>query len=133
LAFIVTPGGEIIAPPSVDRNIIFKNTYIPGIYQLYQNARISNSESETSLPASLPHGVEPAGSFTVNIDPKESVSIKISDEEINNLLPKENVILSSGYQKAIPNKTNKDFPLFTYFMILVVVMLLLEGWLVRKE
>ena len=132
-AFIVTPGGKIIAPPSVDRNIIFKNTYIPGIYQLYQNARISNSESETSLPTSLPHGVEPAGSFTVNIDPKESVSIKISDEEINNLLPKENVILSSGYQKAIPNKTDKDFPLFTYFMILVVVMLLLEGWLVRKE
>jgi hypothetical protein len=132
-AYIVAPGGKIIAPPSVDGKIIFKNTYVPGVYQLYRNSRISNSESETSLPASLPHGVEPAGSFTVNIDPKESISTKISNEEINNLLPKANVIFSSGYQKVILNRTNEDFPLSTYFMMLVGAMLLLEGWLVRNE
>jgi len=132
-AYIVAPGGKIITPPSVDGKIIFKNTYVPGVYQLFRNSRISNSESETSLPASLPHGVEPAGSFTVNIDPKESISTKISNEEINNLLPKENVIFSSGYQKVILNRTNEDFPLSTYFMMLVGAMLLLEGWLVRNE
>ena len=132
-AYIVAPGGKIIAPHSADGKIIFKNTHIPGIYQLYRNSRISNSEPEKPLPASLPHGVEPAGSFTVNIDPKESISTKISNEQINNLLPKANVIFSSGYQKTTLTKTNEGFPLFTYFLMLAGVMLLLEGWLVRNE
>ena len=132
-AYIVAPGGKIIIPPSVDGKIIFKDTYIPGVYQLYRNPRVSNSESKTSTPANLPYGAEPAGSFTVNIDTKESISTKISNEEINNLLPKANVIFSSGPQKTTLNKTNEGIPLFTYCMMLVGAMLLLEGWLVRNE
>jgi hypothetical protein len=132
-AYIVTPGGKIITPSSVDGKIIFKDTYIPGVYQLYRNPRVSSSESKTSTPANLPYGAEPAGSFTVNIDPKESSSTKISNEEINNLLPKSNIIFSSGPQKTTLNKTNEGIPLFTYCMMLVGAMLLLEGWLVRNE
>jgi len=75
-AYIVAPGGKIIIPPSVDGKIIFKDTYIPGVYQLYRNPRVSNSESKTSTPANLPYGAEPAGSFTVNIDPKESFQLR---------------------------------------------------------
>jgi len=132
-AYIVTPGKKIIIPPSVDGKIIFKDTYIPGIYQLYSISRGSKSESKASTPANLPYGVEPEGSFTVNIDSKESSSTKISNEEIYNLLPKANIIFSSAPQNTTLNKTTKKIPLFTYCMMLVGAMLLLEGWLVRNE
>jgi len=132
-AYIVAPEGKIIAPPYVGGNITFKNTYTPGVYQLYRSSRTPNLESETSIPAHLPYGAEPAGSFTVNIDPTESHSTKISNEEINNLLPKANIIFSNGYQKLNLNKTNAGIPLSKYFMMLVGAMLLLEGWLVRNE
>jgi len=132
-AYIVAPEGKFIAPPYVGGNITFKKTYTPGVYQLYRSSRTPNLESETSVPAHLPYGAEPAGSFTVNIDPTESHSTKISNEEINNLLPKANIIFSNGYQKLNLNKTNAGIPLSTYFVMLVGAMLLLEGWLVRNE
>ena len=131
-AYIVAPKGKFIAPPYVGGNITFKKTYTPGVYQLYRSSRTPNLESD-SVPAHLPYGAEPAGSFTVNIDPTESHSTKISNEEINNLLPKANIIFSNGYQKLNLNKTNAGMPLSTYFMMLVGAALLLEGWLVRNE
>jgi hypothetical protein len=132
-AYIVTPEGKIITPPTVDGEITFKDTYTPGIYQLYLNSRVSNIESKILSPSRLPSGAEPAGAFTVNIDTTESSPIKITDVEINNLLPKAKVVFSSGHQKSTLSKRNKGISLFTYCMMLAGAMLLIEGWLVRKE
>ena len=71
------PGGRVIAPPSLDGKIIFKDTYVPGVYQLYRNPKTANSDSNDSTLVHLPQRAEPAGSFTVNIDSRESSSKKI--------------------------------------------------------
>jgi len=131
--YIITPEEKIFAQPLLDGKVKFQNTYTPGVYQLFQSSYISNSKTDNLTPANLPFGAESAGSFTVNIDPIESSSIKISNEEINNLLPKANIIFSNGYKNNSWNKTNKTIPLFTYFMMLVGAILLFEGWLVRNE
>ena len=132
-AYIVTPEGKIIIPPSVDGKIIFKDTYIPGIYQLFRSSRVSNIKSKPFSPSRLPSNAEPAGVFTVNVDLTESSSIKITDEAINNLMPKANIIFSSGHQKSILKSRNEGISLFRYCIMLAGAMLLLEGWLVRKE
>ena len=132
-AYIVTPEGEIIIPSSVDGKIIFKDTYTPGIYQLFRSSRVPNIKSKPFSPSRLPSNAEPAGAFTVNVDLTESSSIKITDEAINNLMPKANIIFSSDPQKSILESRNEGISLFRYCMMLAGAMLLLEGWLVRKE
>jgi hypothetical protein len=132
-AFIVTPGGKFIAPPYVDGKIKFEDTFTPGVYELYKTSRTSNSEKNTSVSSRLPFGAEPVGAFTVNINPIESSSIKISNKEILSLLPKANLTFSSGNQKLNLAEKHETIPLFTYFMILLGAMLLIEGWLIRNE
>ena len=132
-AYIVAPEGRIIIPPSVDGKIIFKDTYTPGIYQLFRSSRVPNIKSKPFSPSRLPSNAEPAGVFTVNVDLTESSSIKITDEAINNLMPKANIIFSSDPQKSILESRNEGISLFRYCMMLAGAMLLLEGWLVRKE
>ena len=132
-SYIVTPEGKIIIPPSKNGKIIFKDTYTPGVYQLYRNPKTANSDSNDSTLVHLPQRAEPAGSFTVNIDSRESFSKKISNEEINNLLPKANIAFLDGFQKAKLKKSNKGIPLFNYLIILVGTVLLFEGWLIRNE
>ena len=132
-AFIVKPGGSFITAPYVDGKITFEDTFTPGVYELYKSSRISNSEPNTSVSSRLPFGAEPVGAFTVNINPIESSSIKISNKEIYSLLPKANLTFSSGNQKFNLAKKNESIPLFIYFMMLLGAMLLIEGWLIRNE
>jgi len=132
-AFIVTPEGEFMLAPYVEGKISFKDTFTPGIYQLYKSSRTSSSEQNTSVPSRLPFGAQSVGAFTVNINPIESSSIKISNKEIRSLLPKTNLTFSSSNQKFNVTETTERTPLFTYFMMLLGAMLLLEGWLVRNE
>ena len=132
-AFIVKPGGDFITAPYVDGKITFEDTFTPGVYELYKSSRISNSEPNTSVSSRLPFGAEPVGAFTVNINPIESSSIKISNKEIYSLLPKANLTFSSGNQKFNLAKKNESIPLFTFFLMLLGAMLLVEGWLIRNE
>lgn len=131
--YITSPRGKVILLSSKDDKTVFEDTYRPGIYQLYRESSSSSPKEETATLPQLPYGTEPVGSFTVNIDPKESSSEKISDEEIKNLLSGVNVTFSNGYQKLDVNKADKGVPLSTPFILLVGSMLLLEGWLIRKE
>ena len=48
-------------------------------------------------------------------------------------MPKANIIFSSDPQKSILESRNEGISLFRYCMMLAGAMLLLEGWLVRKE
>ena len=131
--YIISPRGKVILLSSKDDKTVFEDTYRPGIYQLYRGSSTFSSEEEAVILPQLPYGTEPMGSFTVNIDPKESSSVKISNEEIKNLLSRVNITFSDGYQKLDVNKFEEDVPMSTPFVLLVGSMLLLEGWLIRKE
>jgi hypothetical protein len=131
--YIVSPGGEVILPPSIGGKIVFKNTHLPGVYHLHRGSFSAGPEQRAVILPQLPYGTEPAGSFTINIDPTESSSAKISNVEIENLLPGANITFSNGYQKLDTNKANEGVPISASFLILVGSMLLLEGWLIRKE
>lgn len=131
--YIISPEGKVISPSSKDGKIVFEDTYRPGVYQLFQRPSRSEPDEEPATLPKLPPGTEPAGSFTVNIDTTESSSRKISNEEIENLLPGLDITFSDGYQKLDLNGSHEGSPLSTPFMLLVGSMLLLEGWLVRKE
>mgnify|MGYP000671553067 CR=1 FL=1 len=110
--YITYPRGKILLLSSKDGKIVFEDTYIPGIYQLHRDPFNSSLEGETAMLAQLPYGTEPAGSFTVNIDPSESSSVKISNEEIKNLLPETKLTFSNGYQKHKLKNSEKDNNLY---------------------
>ncbi|MCH8157157.1 MAG: BatA and WFA domain-containing protein [Nitrospinae bacterium] len=132
--YIESPGGKIIMPYSREGKIVFEDTFRPGVYRLQRGT--STSEEKHDAPQVLPQlppGTEPAGAFTVNIDPRESFSEKISDEEIRNLLPGTTVTFSDGYQHRESAHPEEGHPLSTPFLLLVGSMLLFEGWLIRKE
>ena len=131
--YIISPKKRIIPLFPKEDKTIFTDTYRPGVYQLYRGTLNANTKDGTAPQPQLPSGATPVGFFTVNIDPKESLSEKISIEEIKNLLPVANVTFSNGYQKRDASNYGEGLPMFTNFILLVGLMLLLEGWLVRKE
>ena len=128
--YIVLPGGKTTRPSFENGQVTFENTNRPGIYQLYRGS--SKADTNATL-LQLPPGTEPAGSFSVNIDTTESSSIKITNEEIENFLPGMDITYFDGYQKRDLNGSEGGSPMSTAFMLLMGSMLLLEGWLVRKE
>ena len=131
--YITSPRGKVVLLSSKGDKIEFKDTYRPGIYLLYRGPLTSSPKEETATHSQIPHGARPVGSFTVNIDPKESLSVKISNEEIKDLLPEANITFSDGYQEREANKSGEGVPMSSPFIFLVGSMLLLEGWLIRKE
>ena len=128
--YIVLPGGKTTRPSFENGQVTFESTNRPGIYQLYRGS--SKADTNATL-LQLPPGTEPAGSFSVNIDTTESSSIKITNEEIENFLPGMDITYFDGYQKRDLNGSEGGSPMSTAFMLLMGSMLLLEGWLVRKE
>ena len=128
--YIVLPGGKTTRPSFQNGQVTFESTNRPGIYQLYRGS--SKADTNATL-LQLPPGTEPAGSFSVNIDTTESSSIKITNEEIENFLPGMDITYFDGYQKRDLNGSEGGSPMSTAFMLLMGSMLLLEGWLVRKE
>ena len=131
--YITSPNGKVTYPSSINGKIEFQDTDTPGVYKIYQDPNnFSTRETSTILPQ-LPYGAELIGSFNVNIDPIESIPGKISNDEIKSLLPETNIIFSSGYQKLNAKKTGESRAISTFILILMGIMLLFEGWLVRKE
>lgn len=133
IIYITSPKGEITPLSNKDGEVEFKDTYIPGIYQLYQGPLNSSSNKGTEPIFQLPYGAKSIGFFTVNIDPKESLSKKISNKEIKSLLPGTNLTFFNGYQKLNLNDSEGDIPIYSPLMLLVGLMILVEGWMVRKE
>ena len=131
--YIESPGGKILRLRSRGEKVTFDDTFRPGVYTLRRGDSASNGNSESQTIPKLPSGTEPAGAFTVNIDPRESISDKISDKEIRNLLSEMTVTFSTGYQHRESAHPEEGLPLSTPFLLLVGSMLLLEGWLIRKE
>jgi len=132
-SYIISPKGKVISLQLKDGKAVFDDTYRPGTYRLYRGFLNSSPKEKINALSQLPHGTKLVGSFTVNIDTKESLSVKISDREIKNLLTATIITFSNGYRKSESSKPTEGVPMFTPFIVLVGSMLLLEGWLVRKE
>ncbi|TDJ61116.1 MAG: hypothetical protein E2O41_01140 [Nitrospina sp.] len=81
----------------------------------------------------LPAGARRFANFTINIDPAESTSGKISENEIRELfsgIPVQQVRdFDELHSVTMGEGTNLTTPLF----LMVALMLFLEGWLVRRE
>ncbi len=110
-------------------NNIFSNTFQPGVYHLFS----SRGTAEQKGLAKLPQGTESAGTFIVNIDTRESEPGKISQKEIENFLAGLKIEFPEPQTQTTRPQTSDRVPLATPFLLMVAGMLLIEGWMVRKE
>ena len=114
-------------------NEVFTNTFAPGVYQLHSiTFKDSNSLMKNELEK-LPIAAEPAGTFTVNIDTQESEPGKISQKEIEKILEGLKIEFQEPQSPAAKPQDSEGIPLATPFFLMVAGMLLIEGWMVRKE
>jgi len=135
LLYVESPDGKItqLAGTSYDE------TFVPGVYRLFRKdggaKEISGAgeNAESKIVSKLSDNAIPAGTFTVNIDTRESVSGKISEKEVRKLLGNLQVSFSSGTDSHQTADASSGFPLATPFLMLVAGMLLWEGFMVRRE
>ncbi len=133
LLFIESPDGKITRLAGTH----FEDTFIPGVYRLFRLTSQENSsplESEESkIVSTLPDKATPAGTFTVNIDTLESNSEKITEQEVRQLLGNMQVRFSSGADSRQTAGSSTGTPLATPFLLMVAGILLLEGFMIRRE
>ncbi len=114
-------------------NRVFGDTFQPGVYHLFSSPSRKAQPAEQKIFTKLPRGAEPAGTLTVNIDPYESEPGKISQKEIRSFLAGMDLQIQEPYSPTRKPQSSDSTPLATAFFLLVAGMLLLEGWMVRKE
>ena len=112
-------------------NEVFSDTFQPGVYRLFSLP--ANDTADFNLSEKLPQGAQPFGTFTVNIDTRESEPGKISQKEIENLLEGMKLEFIEPQTETDQPKTSDGIPLATPFLLMVAGMFLIEGWMMRKE
>ena len=110
---------------------VFSDTFQPGVYHLFSLP--ANDTADFNLSEKLPQGAQPFGTFTVNIDTRESEPGKISQKEIENLLEGMKLEFIEPQTETDQPKTSDGIPLATPFLLMVAGMFLIEGWMMRKE
>ena len=110
---------------------VFSDTFQPGVYRLFSLP--PNDTADFNLSEKLPQGAQPFGTFTVNIDTRESEPGKISQKEIENLLEGMKLEFIEPQTETDQPKTSDGIPLATPFLLMVAGMFLIEGWMLRKE
>ena len=110
---------------------VFSDTFQPGVYRLFSLP--ANGMADFNLSEKLPQGAQPFGTFTVNIDTRESEPGKISQKEIENLLEGMKLEFIEPQTETDQPKTSDGIPLATPFLLMVAGMFLIEGWMMRKE
>ena len=110
---------------------MFTKTFQPGIYSLF-SIPLANTEDQKALKK-LPQGAESVGTFTVNIDVRESEPNKITRKEIEGLLQGFKLEFLEPKSHTIQHKESEAMPLATPILLMVAAMFLIEGWMVRNE
>lgn len=126
---IKTPGGKLSLAQTTDGKAAFGQTHSPGVYSIFELPDGNIPETLTKLPA----GSKPVGAFAVNIDTRESSPRKITEEDIKNLLPRMDIAVKTPELKTSTLSSSEGAPLATPLLLAVAGILLLEGWMVRKE
>ncbi len=126
---IKTPGGNLHLVKTKEGKIKLRETLRPGVYSVFKLPEGYLHDTITKLPlGSLPKGI-----FTVNVDTKESSPQKISEEEIKNYLPDLEVTIKNPELNSSPSPSSGGKALGTSLFLLFAGILLLEGWMVRRE
>ncbi|MZH04819.1 MAG: VWA domain-containing protein [Nitrospinae bacterium] len=126
---VQTPGGNLYQATTQDGKTTLTETLDPGIYSVFKIPEDYLQETITKLPL----GSQPAGTFTVNVDTKESSPQKISEEDIKAFLPDLKVSIKNPNLIDSPLPSSEGKELATPLLLLVAGILLLEGWTVRRE
>ncbi len=132
---ILSPNKKIF---QIEKNTtpVFKETWYPGNYQIFQTPENSQSDARTNgtptILKSLPKNAESVGNFVVNVDIQESIPGKISPKRIKELLPGTRIDFQKDTDIGSPN-TSEGTPLTTSFFIILASMLFFEGWILRKD
>ncbi len=90
-------------------------------------------ETRPDIVQTLPLDAERAGSFTVNVDILESISGKISDQEIKDFFPGLPLEITADAENWQSSSETQGLPLAAPFLTLMALMLFTEGFLVRNE
>lgn len=140
--YVQTPAGKIVPMDMGEaaEETRFEHTFRPGVYHVFQ-APFDDSAAkpgDSVTPQSekvfwLPAGAEKMGSFTVNVDTRESISEKISIEEIQEMLPGTTTVVTADFASQESDSGVQGTPLTTPFLLLVALALFCEGWQVRRE
>lgn len=124
---VQTPGGNLHLTSTTDGKTRFNKTDLPGVYTLFELPDETLLETITKLPL----GAQPIGSFNVNIDTKESSPQKLSN--IKTFLPNLKVEIKNPELGASQLPASEGMRFATPLFLFVVGILLLEGWMIRKE
>jgi hypothetical protein len=112
----------------------FSKTFRPGVYRIFSNSKPSNASQKTVVnPSNLPPGAELVGTFSVNIDSRESQSKNILENEIKSLLPSANLILIKNYNELKKSTDTAATPLTLPLLLMAAFCLCLEGLVLRRE
>ena len=114
---------------NADGQATFKETQTPGIYRVFELPEEHTRKTITKLPL----GSQPVGTFTINVDTKESSPQKISEKNIKTFLPNLKVTINSPELSGSKLSSSGEIMLATPLFLLVVAILLLEGWMIRRE
>ena len=126
---IKTPDGNLNVIQTNEGKATFEKTYSPGVYSIFELPYENTAQTITKLPI----GSKPVGTFTVNIDTHESSPKKITEEIIKKFLPNlETVIKTPKLNESKLSSSDRTL-LATPLLLLVVGILLIEGWILRNE
>ncbi|QPJ60623.1 MAG: VWA domain-containing protein [Candidatus Nitronauta litoralis] len=114
----------------------FEETRKPGVYSLYTAPPTQKDFQEgeqVETTDKIPTSAIPAGGFTVNIDTQESVTEKIGETRIRDILRGLTVDITHQPESIKSTRVEAGFPLVTPLLLLAALALCTEGWMVRKE
>lgn len=126
---IQTPGGNFHLITTAEGKITFPKTQTPGVYTVFELPDDYSQETITKLPLAS----QPVGTFTINVDTKESSPQKISEENIKTFLPNLKIAINSPEFVGSQLPSSEGILLATPLLLLVAGIFLLEGWIIRKE
>ena len=130
--WIQSPENKVTYLKNSDKKYL--NTFHPGIYKIFSNPQTNNNESQKTQPSKLhiPTEAELVGTFSVNIDSRESQSEKITETEIKKLLPFSNLNLIKNYNDVKKPINPTATPLTTPLFLLAALSICLEGLITRR-
>jgi len=140
IRYLKTPQGTLKRlARDQEGKIRFADTFRPGIYALFRDHDSSPSSEKLDDKTAvrpldkLPVNAERAGSFTINLDTRESSAGLISDQEIQTFFAGFPLEITNDLENWKSSEEITGFSLTTPLLMLVALMLFTEGWMVRRE
>ena len=126
---VQTPGGNLYLAMTTDGKATLRKTLNPGVYSVFKLPKNYMHDTITKIPL----GSQLSGTFTINVDTKESSPQKISEEDIKVFLPDLSVTIKKPELNISPLPSYDGTHLATPLLLVFAGILLLEGWVIRRE